>query len=294
MAIMLDHFKSLTKGIQDKAVGSLFAQRAAERDRESAEVEPGAFSSAFCAEGKKKPWVTVCTPNEKCRCESAALRQALVEEIGRFGLDIQVGAAKTGCDGECHSGPFIGFPAKRFFYLQVTPDSAREVVVETLIKGKVLFPLLSINPDRSYRSDILFERDTGMLAAIDQGVCMVEVAKYFLDWEKGLSCGKCVPCRLGMQRMYESMERIVGGTGTMEDLEHIKTLCHTMINTAHCLFAATSSRPVLSAITYFEDEFKDHIERQECSTGVCGALVEIQKKRAARARLRKGKKKKKK
>jgi len=72
-------------------------------------------------------------------------------------------------------------------------------------------------PDRSYRSDIYYEKTTGLLAAIDDSVCMVEAAKYFMDFEKGLSCGKCVPCRLGMVRMHESMTRIAAGEGSAAD-----------------------------------------------------------------------------
>jgi NADH:ubiquinone oxidoreductase subunit F (NADH-binding) len=130
-----------------------------------------------------------------------------------------------------------------------------------------------------------------MIGAIHDKVCMVEASKYFLDFEEGLSCGKCVPCRIGLKRMHEGMQRIVDGTGTAEDLEQIKSLCKTMIDTPHCEFAMTSSRPVLSAITYFADEFTAHIERQECPAGVCKNLVEIQRKRAIRERLS-GKKKK--
>lgn len=293
MSIKFDRFRSLSKDVQDTAASSLLSKEAQAMAHAAGEPKRGFVASAFCSSNAGS-CVTVCTPVAGCECQSAAVRQALQSEIEALGLDMELGSAKTGCGGKCNSGPFIGFPHKLLFYVGVKPEDAGDIARETLLKGKVLFPFLSVNPNRSYRADLLYERETGMLAAIDDSLCMVEVAKYFLDWEDGLSCGKCVPCRLGMKRLQESMERIVGGTGTLEDLEQIKILCHTMIHASHCEFAMASSRPVLSAVTYFEDEFLAHIERQECAAGVCQELVAIQKKKAARARMKSRKKKKKK
>jgi (2Fe-2S) ferredoxin len=242
---------------------------------------------SFCDPSSQKPCVTVCRPRGGCECDCGALREALLEGIKRLHLSIVVGDAKAGCAGKCKAGPFIGFPQKGFFYLGVRPKDIPDILYETIIHGRILFPFLSLNPERSYRTDIYYEKDSGFLAAIDDEVCMVEVAKSFLDFEKGLSCGKCVPCRLGMQRMYESIDRIVEGEGTLDDLEQIRTLCETMITLPHCEFAMFSSRPALSVITYFEDEFLAHIERRECPAGVCKALVEYQRKQALRERRKK-------
>jgi (2Fe-2S) ferredoxin len=218
----------------------------------------------------------------------------LIEGIARLQLDITVGDAKAGCPGKCKAGPFLGFPQKGFFYLGVQARDVPDILYETIIHGRILFDFLSVNPERAYREDIYYEKETGFLAAIDDSICMVQVAKSFLDFEKGLSCGKCVPCRIGMQHMYEGIDRIVGGEGTKEDLEHIRALCDTMINLPNCEFAMTSSRPVLSAITYFEDEFLAHIERRECPAGVCKALLEHQRKEALKQRRKMGGKAKKK
>jgi len=242
---------------------------------------------SFCDRASKKPCITVCTPKVGCECGCESLRDALLEGISRLQLSVAVGNAKAGCSGKCQAGPFLGFPQKGFFYLGVHPENVPDILYETIIHGRILFPYLSINPERVFRSDIYYERNTGFLAAIDDQVCMVEVAKYFLDFEKGLSCGKCVPCRVGLQRMYESIDRIVASEGTMEDLDQVRSLCETMITLPHCEFAMTSSRPALSAITYFEDEFLAHIIQRECPAGVCKALVEHQRKLALRQRRKK-------
>ena len=235
--------------------------------------ETGAQSDArgsFCAPSMEHACVTVCTSKTGCHCGSEAVRQAFTEEVARRSLPVGVGQGKVGCGGKCRNGPYVGFPAREFFYVGVRPENVTEIVEESLVKGYVLFPYLSIGPDRSYRNDIIYEKGTGLIASIHDKVCMVEVAKYFLDFEAGLSCGKCVPCRIGMQRMVESMDRIVSGAGSMEDLEQVKSLCQAMLDTPMCEFAMTSSRPVLSAITHFEDEFRAHIERQECPGSLCG------------------------
>ncbi|SMC25238.1 NADH-ubiquinone oxidoreductase-F iron-sulfur binding region [Desulfacinum hydrothermale DSM 13146] len=289
---MLARFKELARDIQDKARGSIKKTH----EEPAPKVVPlrrPAPERSFCDPNGKRPCITVCAPGEGCGCGCEELRQALEEALERSGLEIAVGKAKTGCPGSCAMGPFVGFPQKGFFYVNVDPRDAGLIVEETLRRGKLLFPYLSVNPARSYRQDILYDRTTGMLAAIDEQVCMVEVAKYFLDFEEGLSCGKCVPCRLGIKRMHESLGRIVEGAGTMEDLEQIKVLAHTMIYAAHCQFAMASSRPVLSAVSFFEDEFLAHIQEQQCPAGVCEALVEIQRKKAFRERMAVPKKKKK-
>lgn len=280
---MIELLKNWTQGKQFKPWGA---------PGESAKCTPAGPAVAveepksFCDTDSEIACLTVCAAQGGCSCDCEEVRKAFAEEIARRGLKITVGKGKVGCGGKCRKGPFVAFPQKGYFYLGVRPGDVAEIVEKTLVQGHVLFPFLSVNPDRSYRSDLYYEKDTGLLAAMTDNVCMVEVAKYFLDFEEGLSCGKCVPCRIGMKRMHECVARVVTGEGKLEDLEEIRSLCKAMMDTPLCEFAMTSSRPVLSALTYFEDEFKAHVERQECPAGVCKTLVEIQKKRAARERLR--------
>ncbi|NLJ28951.1 NADH-ubiquinone oxidoreductase-F iron-sulfur binding region domain-containing protein [Desulforhabdus amnigena] len=236
---------------------------AKKRSKPAAKAAPAAAqpkiakkAKSFCDPNSSKPCVTVCVPREGCSCECDAIRQALTDQIKQEGLDIKVGNAKMGCSGTCKNGPFIGFPQKGFFYLKVQKQDVPEIVKETLAKGRILFPLASINPEQSFRSDVYYERDTGFIGVIDEQISMVDVAKYFLDFEEGLSCGKCTPCRIGIKRLGECLERIVSGEGTTEDLAQVRTLCETMRDAPYCDFASTSSQPVLSAVTYFESEFR--------------------------------------
>jgi (2Fe-2S) ferredoxin len=289
---MLGRFKTLKRDIQETPL-SLFARKGS---AEAVEKRVGVIKKhkTFCDPAGNRDCLTVCAPMPECTCDAAAVRQTLQAEIERRNLSLSVGDAKIGCGGKCKRGPLLGFPQKGFFYHGVTPETVPEILEETIVNGRILFPLISIEPNRSYRSDIYYERETGLIAAIDDKVCMVDVAKYFLDFEEGLSCGKCVPCRLGMKRMQETVDRIAVGKGVEQDLEQIRTLCQTMVGVPHCDFAVTSSRPILSALTYFEDEFRAHIERKECPAGVCTELVELQKKLARQQQMRQRQKKKKK
>jgi (2Fe-2S) ferredoxin len=235
----------------------------------------------FCEEGSQKPCLTVCSPVGTCKCQCGELREKLTKEIAARGLRVTVGTAKTGCSGTCENGPFIGFPQKSFFYKKVKLEDVSAIVQETLINGRLLFELLSINPDRSYREDILFERATGTIVTIDDSVSMVDVGRYFLEFEKGLSCGKCTPCRIGLHRMHESMGRIVAGDGTTDDVKVIKELCRVLENSTYCDFAAASSKPINSAVSFFETEFQAVVKEAPVPEEKPKKSAEEKKKRVA-------------
>ncbi len=250
-------------------------------------TEPGITpkKAQLCDPNSKRACITFCGADEKCQCGCEEVRQAMLEEIVRAGIDVPIGNMKVGCGGTCDHGPMIGFPQKQFFYVGVKVADVPEIVEETIVRGKLIFPLLSIDSERSYRSDIIYDKHSGLLAGVDEKVCMVDVAKYFLDFEENLSCGKCVPCRIGMKRAHECVSRITAGDGTDEDIDQIKVLCKIMQDTPNCEFASTSIKPLESAVNFFEKEFQAHIHKKECSAGVCKELVAYQKKLAVRQRL---------
>jgi ferredoxin len=103
---------------------------------------------------------------------------------------------------------------------------------------------------------------------------MVDVAKYFVNFLKEESCGKCVPCREGIERMGEILEDITIGKGKQEDLELLEELASVIKDTALCALGGTAPNPVLSTIQYFRDESNAHINDKKCPAGVCKALIE--------------------
>ncbi len=113
---------------------------------------------------------------------------------------------------------------------------------------------------------------SGGMIVMDQDTCMVDVARYFLDFLKGESCGKCVACREGIDRMHEIVARISAGEGREEDLGTLEELGEYLVDTALCALGATAGNPVLSTLKYFRDEYEAHVRERTCPAGVCRNL----------------------
>ncbi|MEO0299894.1 MAG: NADH-quinone oxidoreductase subunit NuoF [candidate division WOR-3 bacterium] len=115
---------------------------------------------------------------------------------------------------------------------------------------------------------------SGGMIVMDEDTCMVDVARYFLNFLKEESCGKCVPCREGINQMLEILNRITQGKGKKEDIEILKEISDFMQKASLCALGTTAPNPVLTTITYFYDEYINHIEQKKCSAGVCKDLIE--------------------
>jgi NADP-reducing hydrogenase subunit HndC len=114
---------------------------------------------------------------------------------------------------------------------------------------------------------------SGGLIVMDEDTCMVDVARFFLDFTQDESCGKCTPCRIGTKRMLEILTRITQGKGVPSDIEALEILAKHIKNTALCGLGQTAPNPVLSTLKYFHDEYEAHIMDKRCPAGVCKALL---------------------
>lgn len=114
---------------------------------------------------------------------------------------------------------------------------------------------------------------SGGMVVMDEGSCMVDVAKYFLNFLQDESCGKCVPCRLGIDRMLEIITDITEGRGKLEQLDLLEELAETVSETALCGLGKTAPNPVLTTLRYFRQEYEAHINERRCPSGVCKALI---------------------
>lgn len=113
---------------------------------------------------------------------------------------------------------------------------------------------------------------SGGLVVMAEDTCIVEVARFFMNFTQHESCGKCVPCREGTKNMLKILERIVKGNGTMEDLDTLEELAHSVNDGSLCGLGKTAPNPVLSTLKYFRDEYISHIKDKKCPAGVCTAL----------------------
>jgi NADP-reducing hydrogenase subunit HndC len=115
---------------------------------------------------------------------------------------------------------------------------------------------------------------SGGMVVVDEDNCMVDMAKYFLDFVQSESCGKCIPCREGTKRMLDVLEKITNGEGEEGDIELLEELSYTIAETSLCALGGTAPNPVLTTIKYFRDEYEAHIKEKKCPAKVCKPLIE--------------------
>ena len=115
---------------------------------------------------------------------------------------------------------------------------------------------------------------SGGLIVMDESTCMVDIAKFFLEFTVDESCGKCTPCRVGTRRMLEILDKITKGQATMEDLDKLEELCYHLKENSLCALGQTAPNPIISTLRYFKDEYIAHIVDKKCPAGVCKDLLQ--------------------
>ncbi len=116
---------------------------------------------------------------------------------------------------------------------------------------------------------------SGGMVVMDTRSCMVDIAKFFLDFTQNESCGKCTFCRIGTRRMLEILTRITEGEGVLGDIELLEELSHKIKDASLCGLGQTASNPVLTTIKYFREEYEAHIKEKKCPAGKCRALIKF-------------------
>jgi NADH-quinone oxidoreductase subunit F len=176
---------------------------------------------------------------------------------------------------------------KRFKAVQTGGPSGGTLIVETrdsrvhdslVAHGDIrqedeVVSLLDLPVDFDELTKVGSMMGSGGMIVMDQDSCMVDVAKYFLNFLQEESCGKCLPCREGLRIMLEILTRISDGKGTMEDIDTLEEISQVMIDTSLCQLGGSAPNPVLSTIRYFRQEYIAHIVEKRCPAGVCKALV---------------------
>ncbi len=117
---------------------------------------------------------------------------------------------------------------------------------------------------------------SGGLIVMDEDTCMVDIAKFFLEFTVDESCGKCTPCRVGTKRLLELLDKITKGNGTMEDIDKLEELCYYIKDNALCGLGQTAPNPVLSTLKFFREEYVAHVQEKRCPAGVCKKLLSFE------------------
>ncbi|MHC5033699.1 MAG: NADH-ubiquinone oxidoreductase-F iron-sulfur binding region domain-containing protein [Planctomycetota bacterium] len=132
---------------------------------------------------------------------------------------------------------------------------------------------LDLEVDFDRLSEVGSMMGSGGMIVMDEDSCMVDVARYFLNFLRDESCGKCTPCREGNHRMFEILDKICNGRATEDDLQLLEDIADTVKTTSLCALGKSAPNPVLSTVRYFRDEYEAHIRDKRCPAGVCKALV---------------------
>lgn len=159
-----------------------------------------------------------------------------------------------------------GIPAGRKFKAVQTGGPSGGCIPESLLD-------LSVDFDTLTKAGSMM--GSGGLIVMDDRTCMVEVARYYLNFLAEESCGKCTPCREGVRRMLEILTRICNGKGEEGDLELLEGIAKTVQTAALCALGRTAPNPVLSTLKYFRDEYESHIRDKKCPAGICRSLTEF-------------------
>ena len=138
--------------------------------------------------------------------------------------------------------------------------------------GCLITPHLDVSLDFDSLKKMGAMIGSGGLVVMDSNTCMVEVARFFMNFTQNESCGKCVPCREGTKRMLEILERIVAGNGMMEDLDLLEELATMITETALCGLGKSAALPVMSTLKLFRDEYIEHVVEKKCASHTCSAL----------------------
>jgi (2Fe-2S) ferredoxin len=215
------------------------------------------------------PKVTVCGNPKVKTCGAELIYKGLISEAERLNIPVNIEPAKCGCTGTCENGVFLSFPYLGVFYHKVQAGHIQTILKETVQQGKIVFPLLRLNPLQSIRGDIIWEKATGCIMALDSSLCMVEIAEYLIKFHYDESCGKCAPCRLGIQRLADIISAVRSGKAPTDAVAEMESLITLMKQAPYCSFAGKVSHIILSVLSNFKEEFEIHIKEKRCPAGVC-------------------------
>ncbi len=140
--------------------------------------------------------------------------------------------------------------------------------------GCIPADMFDTNVDFESLKDIGSIMGSGGLVVMDEDDCMVDIAKFFLDFSVSESCGKCTPCRIGNKRLHELLDKLTKGNGSMKDIAKLKELSEIICETSLCGLGQSSPNPVLSTLRYFYDEYKEHAEDKVCRAHSCKSLLQ--------------------
>lgn len=178
-------------------------------------------------------------------CQAAtALKAALARQARNLDIELDLAEAPTVCRGRCEGGPYVGLSQWGLFYGGLQPRATEDLVAETCLAGRLIFPRLLISPLTVTDHRVLYIKEQEVLLLLDQKLCLLKAAAYLFRFNAAESCGKCTPCRLGIPRLETILRRLEDGQADEAELTELKLLTQMMAEDAYCDFAGKITAPL--------------------------------------------------
>ncbi len=210
--------------------------------------------------GQKGPERLSLCAHPQCQRGAAGLRAGLEREAAGAGLALELAAAPTVCDGRCAGGPYLGLCGWGVFYGGLSPADAPEVMAETVAQGRLLFGHLLLSHSTVTDSRLLYRPGGREMVLQEPGMCPVQAALYLLDFRGRESCGKCLPCRLGVHRLWNLLAALEAGGAGRGQLDELAAVAGVMDRDSFCDFGPKAAAPVLLLLELAGDELEGHLD----------------------------------
>lgn len=196
----------------------------------------------------------------RCRRGAGALGNALVRGAARVGSYLRLETTVTVCDGYCAGGPYLGLPELGMFYGGLAVADAPEILSETVAQGRLLFERLLLSPCTVTDSRLLYLPADRVMVLLEPGLCPVGAVRYLLDFRGRESCGKCLPCRQGVARLWTLLTALEEGGAGPGHLVELAAVAGVMHRASYCDFGPKAAAPVLFLLELAAPELERHLE----------------------------------
>ncbi|MEW5949016.1 MAG: NADH-ubiquinone oxidoreductase-F iron-sulfur binding region domain-containing protein [Thermodesulfobacteriota bacterium] len=213
-------------------------------------------------------YIALCSRDENCTNQVHEVTTAFQEKFKDLGVKVGIRKIKTVCSGRCNKGVFVDIGGAVFYHM-VRPDNVESVIRDTILEGDVLSAHYSI--ERSFVGDekVIYDRAANVLIYIDSQFCLAEGLRGLLRKDGLSSCGKCVPCRLGVKKLDQILSALLAGKARVDDVDRLRELAVVMDASSRCALAGKFVAPLFVAMDNFGEELNFVCVLSEDASRVC-------------------------
>ncbi|MEW6326481.1 MAG: NADH-ubiquinone oxidoreductase-F iron-sulfur binding region domain-containing protein [Thermodesulfobacteriota bacterium] len=198
-------------------------------------------------------YIALCSRDENCTNQVHEVTTAFQEKFKELGVKVGVRKIKTVCSGRCKRGVFVDMGGAMFYHM-VRPDNVESIIRDTILEGDVLSAHYSIEHSFAGDEKITYDRSSNVLIYLDSQFCLAEGLRVLLRKDGLSSCGKCVPCRLGVKKLDQILSALLAGKARVDDVDRLRELAVVMDASSRCALASKFVAPLFMAMDNFGEE----------------------------------------